>query len=79
LGGYSIEIHFILLVQDAVRMDESAGIQLVTLWFVLLIFLETVSEGANPLISGAAFLAMLLVFAIPFLIVLLLASQFVEE
>jgi len=74
----SIEIHLILLVQATVSMDESMGIQLLTLWFVLLIFLQTLPGGSNFFMSVLGLVATLLVFALPFVIITIFTRQFTE-
>lgn len=55
-------------------MNNSIIVQLMTLWFVILIFIRTGSGAANGLIPGIGALAMLLAYVIPLAILLLLVS-----
>lgn len=46
-------------------MDIDSPIQVLTLWFVALIFLQIVSGDTTPLLTATSLFAILLVFAIP--------------
>ena len=59
-------------------MDESLGIQLVTLWFVLLIFLQTLSGDSNVSMSSVALVATVLAFVLPFVLIAVFIVQFTE-
>lgn len=60
------------------EMDDTAIIQLTTLWFVILIFIQTGSGGSGPLITGIGVFAILLAYIIPIMIVALLIVRFLE-
>lgn len=60
-------------------MNDSIFIHLTTLWFVILIFIQTGPDTANGLMMAVGLLANLLAFAIPFVISLLLFSIFFGE
>ena len=60
-------------------MNDSIFIHLATLWFVILIFIQTGSDTTNGLMMAIELLAILLAFVIPFVISLLLLSIFFGE
>ena len=60
-------------------MDNSTIIQLTTLWFVILIFIQTGSGGSGALLNAIGILAILLAYIIPVTILGLLAIRLLEE
>lgn len=60
-------------------MNDSIIIHLTTLWFVVLIFIQTGSEATNGLITAIGPLAILLALVVPFVILLLLLSLLFGE
>jgi hypothetical protein len=60
-------------------MDDSAIIQLTTLWFVILVFIQTGSGGSGPLLTAIGILAILLSYIIPVTILGLLAIRLLGE
>lgn len=60
-------------------MDDTIFIHLTTLWFVILIFIQTGPDTTNGLMMAIGLLATLLAFVIPFVIFLLLLSMFFGE
>ena len=60
-------------------MDNSTIIQLTTLWFVILIVIQTGSGGSGALINAIGILSILLAYIIPVTILGLLAIRLLEE
>ncbi|GAB6862507.1 hypothetical protein JCM17092_25960 [Haloplanus litoreus] len=60
-------------------MDNSTIIQLTTLWFVILIFIQTGSGGSGALLNAIGILSILLAYIIPVTILGLLAIRLLEE
>ena len=60
-------------------MNDSILIQLTTLWFVILIFIQTGSGGAGSLITAVGILAILLAYIIPVSILGLLVRRLFGE
>lgn len=60
-------------------MIGSRSIQLTTLWFVVLIFIQTGTDTANSLISVIGILALFLAYILPLIIVGLLVSWAVGD
>ena len=60
-------------------MDDANVIQLTTLWFVILIFIQTGSGGAGPLVTAIGILAILLAYIIPLTIIGLLVLRLLGE
>lgn len=60
-------------------MNDSIFIHVATLWFVILIFIQTGSDTTNGLMMAIRPLAILLAFVIPFVVFLLLLSIFFGE
>lgn len=60
-------------------MNDSIFIHLTTLWFVILIFIQTGSDATNGLMMAIRPLAVLLAFVIPFVISILLLSIYFGE
>jgi hypothetical protein len=60
-------------------MDNSTIIQLTTLWFVILIFIQTGSSGSGALLNAIGILSILLAYIIPVTILGLLAIRLLEE
>ena len=60
-------------------MDNSTIIQLTTLWFVILIFIQTGSGGSGALINAIGILSILLAYIIPVTILGLLAIRLLEK
>jgi len=60
-------------------MDDSTLIQLATLWFVILVFIQTGSGGSGPLLTAIGILAIFLAYIIPVIIFGLLAIRLLGE
>lgn len=60
-------------------MSDSRLIQLTTLWFVVLIFIQTGSGDANGLITAIGILAIFLAYIIPLVILGLLILRIVGK
>lgn len=60
-------------------MNDSRLIQLTTLWFVILIFIQTGSDAANGLLTAIGILAIFLAYIIPFVILGLFVFQVIEK
>lgn len=60
-------------------MDDSTLIQLTTLWFVILVFIQTGSGGSGPLLTAIGILAIFLAYIIPVIIFGLLAIRLLGE
>ncbi|AXG10554.1 hypothetical protein DU484_12255 [Haloplanus rubicundus] len=60
-------------------MNNSTIIQLTTLWFVILIFIQTGSGGSGALLNAIGILSILLAYIIPVTILGLLAIRLLEE
>jgi hypothetical protein len=60
-------------------MDNSTIIQLTTLWFVILIFIQTGSGVSGALLNAIGILSILLAYIIPVTILGLLAIRLLEE
>ena len=60
-------------------MDDSQVIQLLTLWFVVLIYIQTGSGGSGPVITAIGVFAILLAYVIPLTILALLIVQTIKE
>lgn len=50
-------------------MSDSEVIQLTTLWFVVMIFIQTGGNADNPLLDVVGIFALLLVYVIPVVVV----------
>ncbi len=50
-------------------MDDTKVIQLITLWFVILIYIQTGSESSGPVVTAIDILAILLVYIIPLTVI----------
>ena len=59
-------------------MDNSTIIQLTTLWFVILRFIQTESGGSGALLNAICILSILLAYIIPVTILSLLAIRLLE-
>ena len=61
-------------------MDRSELVQILTLWFVVLIFIQTASGTSDSQVLDAiAIFAILLVFSLPLWILIGLISDFVAD
>jgi len=60
-------------------MDDSSLVRLLTLWFVVLTFIQTGSGGGNAVISAIGIFALLLAYALPAVILARLVERFVGE
>ncbi|MFB6165239.1 MAG: hypothetical protein ABEJ31_08785 [Haloarculaceae archaeon] len=60
-------------------MDDSETVELLTLWFVVLIFVQTTSGGANPVVTAIGMFAIFLVYAIPVAIAASLVSRLLDD
>jgi len=60
-------------------MDNSTIIQLTTLWFVILVFIQTGSGGSGPLLTAIGVLAIFLAYIIPVTILVLLGIRLFGE
>lgn len=60
-------------------MDDSTIIQLTTLWFVILVFIQTGSGGSGPLLTAIGVLAIFLAYIIPVTILVFLGVRLLGE
>jgi len=60
-------------------MVDSKTIQLTTLWFVVMILIQTGGNADNPLLSVIAIFALLLVYVLPVVIVGRLAAGVLRD
>jgi hypothetical protein len=60
-------------------MDDTNLIQLTTLWFVILIFIQTGSDSASGLVQAIGILAIFLAYIIPVTILGLLVVRLIPE
>ncbi|SEW07694.1 hypothetical protein [Halobacterium jilantaiense] len=60
-------------------MIDSKTIQLTTLWFVVMTFIQTAESGGNPLLSVLAIFAILLTYVLPVVIVGRLAAGVLRD
>lgn len=60
-------------------VEDLPIIQLLTLWFVVLIFLQTGSGGGGPLVTAIGIVAVLLLYAIPAIVLLDVVGRFTSD
>jgi len=60
-------------------MDDTPVIQLVTLWFVVLIFIQTGSGGGGALNMAIGIIAILLMYIIPLALIIFAVLQFIDN
>ncbi|MFB6197600.1 MAG: hypothetical protein ABEI52_04935 [Halobacteriaceae archaeon] len=60
-------------------MDDSTIIQLTTLWFVILVFIQTGSGGSGPLLTAIGVLAIFLAYILPVTILVFLGVRLLGE
>lgn len=60
-------------------MDELDPVGLLTLWFVVLIFIHTAAGGDGPVITAIGYLALFLAYVLPFVIIGSLLGALVED
>ncbi len=60
-------------------MDDSTIIQLTTLWFVILVFIQTGSGGSGPLLTTIGVLAIFLAYLLPVTILVFLGVRLLGE
>lgn len=60
-------------------MDDPTIIQLTTLWFVILVFIQTGSGGSGPLLTAIGVLAIFLAYILPVTILVFLGVRLLGE
>lgn len=60
-------------------MDRDTYLQTLTLWFVVLIFLQTGSGGRGPIVTAIAFFAVILIFVLPVFLLIGVIGDLTEE
>lgn len=51
-------------------MERTEAVQVLTLWFVVLIFLQTASSADNPLLTAVGIVAIVLSYVLPLYLVI---------
>lgn len=60
-------------------MDDTRIIQLVTLWFVVLIFIQTGSGGGGAINMAIGYIAILLMYMLPLTLVIFIILQLIDR
>lgn len=60
-------------------MDDPTIIQLTTLWFVILVFIQTGSGGSGPILTAIGVLAIFLAYILPVTILVFLGVRLLGE
>lgn len=60
-------------------MDDTRIIQIVTLWFVVLIYIQTGSGGGGAVNMAIGFIAILLMYILPLTLVIFVILQLIDR
>lgn len=60
-------------------MDRSEGWQVLTLWFVVMIFVQTGSGADNPIYTAIGLAALVLVYALPLYLLAGIGEQLLDR